>query len=236
MDGILIVNKPQRMTSHDVVDLIRKRFGFKKVGHAGTLDPMATGVLVILIGKATKLSGQLMSEGKDYSGRLTLGAVSDTLDAWGKLSPTGKDTDFTDDRIREVFKKFLGQTEQIPPMYSSVKVGGHRLYKLARKGISVEAPARKITVDNIEVLKIELPDISFRLSCSKGTYVRQICADIGELLGCGAHMSQLERTRSGAFTIDKAVAVEDLRNMSMEGLVRRVRPELGQIQFGSDPS
>ena len=216
MDGILVVNKPQGMTSHDVVDLVRKRFGLKKVGHAGTLDPMATGVLVLLLGKYTKLSGQFMSEGKDYEGSMTLGTTSDTLDAWGKLSPTGKGTEFSDDRICAAFASFLGESQQKPPMYSSVKVNGHRLYELARKGLSVEAAPRKIVVDNIEVLNIRLPEISFRLSCSKGTYVRQICADIGQTLGCGAHMSQLERTRSGSFTIDKAVAVDDLRKMKAD--------------------
>ncbi|MDD5136322.1 MAG: tRNA pseudouridine(55) synthase TruB [Candidatus Omnitrophica bacterium] len=222
MDGVLIINKPQGMTSHDVVDLIRRRFHLKKVGHAGTLDPMATGVLVTLVGTYTKLSNQFMSEEKEYEGSLVLGASSDTCDAWGKVTPSGRPGNFTGDEIKAAFEKFLGSTEQTPPLYSAVKVGGRKLYELARKGLSVEVPARKILIKNIEVLKVDLPEVSFRLTCSKGTYVRTLCADIGKCLGCGAYMSRLVRTRSGRFTIGQALPLEELRNMTKDALEKAV--------------
>ncbi|MDO8524977.1 MAG: tRNA pseudouridine(55) synthase TruB [Candidatus Omnitrophota bacterium] len=222
MDGVLAVNKPQGMTSHDVVDLIRRRFGIKKVGHAGTLDPMATGVLVMLIGSYTKLSGQFMSEEKEYKGSLTLGASSDTGDAWGKLTDSGRSLKFSEEEIGAAFKRFLGETEQVPPSYSAVKVNGRKLYELARKGLIVKAAPRRIVIKDIDVLKIDLPGISFKLTCSKGTYVRRICSDIGEYLGCGAYMSALSRTRSGRFTIDEALGVEELRGMGKEDLEKYV--------------
>ena len=235
MDGILIVDKQQGMTSHDVVDLIRKRFRIKKCGHAGTLDPIATGVLVILIGNSTKSSNQLMSEDKEYSGSLTLGAVSDTGDAWGKIVDSGKPVSFSETAIRDAFKKFLGELEQTPPAYSAVKVGGHKLYELARKGIPVTAKPRKINIKDIEILKIGLPKVSFRLTCSKGTYVRQLCADIGAALGCGAYMSELKRTRSGGFNIEEAVGVEELRKFTHEELEKRLLlPSLRGATEGSD--
>ncbi|MDD5428626.1 MAG: tRNA pseudouridine(55) synthase TruB [Candidatus Omnitrophica bacterium] len=218
MDGVLAVNKAKGMTSHDVVDLIRRRFHFKKVGHAGTLDPNATGVLVILIGSYTKLSSQFMSEDKEYEGSLIFGASSDTLDAWGKITPSGKTVNFTDEEIKNAFGKFLGETEQVPPMYSSVKVNGQKLYELARKGLSAQPAPRKIAVKNLDILKIKLPEVFFKLTCSKGTYVRQICADIGEDLGCGAYMASLARTRSGRFAIDESVPIEDIRKMTLPEL------------------
>ena len=218
MDGVLVVNKESGMTSHDVVDLIRRRFNLKKVGHAGTLDPMATGVLVMLIGSYTKISGQFMSEEKEYEGSLVLGASSDTLDAWGKMTPSGKSTDFTNDKVIAAFKNFLGESEQFPPMYSSVKINGQKLYEFARKGLTVTVQPRKILVKNIEVTKIALPEVFFKVTCSKGTYVRALCADIGENLGCSAHMAQLNRTRSGKFTIDKAIEIDELRRMKVTDL------------------
>ncbi len=218
MDGVLIVNKESGMTSHDVVDLIRRRFHLKKVGHAGTLDPMATGVLVMMIGSYTKLSGQFMSEEKEYEGSLILGASSDTGDAWGRITPSGRSADFTQGEIIAAFKKFLGESEQFPPMYSSVKVNGQKLYELARKGLTVTVRPRKISIKDIEVTKISLPEVFFKLTCSKGTYVRALCADIGEGLGCSAHMAQLKRTRSGKFTIDKAIEMNELRRMKAADL------------------
>ena len=218
MDGVLVVNKAQGMTSHDVVDLVRNRFRLKKVGHAGTLDPMATGVLVMLIGSYTRLSAQFMSEEKEYQGSLVLGASSDTADAWGKLADSGKDVKFSAEEIGNAFKRFLGATEQLPPIYSSVKINGRKLYEFARAGLSVQAAPRKITIKEIIVLRIDLPKVFFKLTCSKGTYVRQICADIGEYLGCGAYMAGLERTRSGHFTIDKAVSIDELRRMKAPDL------------------
>ena len=223
MDGVLVVNKAKGMTSHDVVDLMRRRFRLKKVGHAGTLDPIATGVLVMLIGSHTKLSGQFMSEEKEYEGSLVLGASSDTGDAWGKITASGKAVNFTEEEIKSVFDKFLGEIEQTPPIYSAIKLNGQKLYELARKGVSVKPAPRKITIKNIDVLKIVLPEVSFKLTCSKGTYVRALCADIGEALGCGAYMARLNRTRSGRFTVDEALTIEELRKMRIADLEKLVK-------------
>lgn len=223
MDGILIVNKPQGMTSHDVVDLVRRRFHIKKAGHAGTLDPMATGVLVLLLGKCTKLSNELMASDKEYEGSLTLGSTSDTGDAWGKISLSGDASAISEEQVRSIFAKFTGEIEQTPPMYSSVKVNGRKLYEFARKGVTVEVAARKISITNLEITQLKLPEVSFKLACSKGTYVRQLCVDIGAELGCGAHMTRLVRTRSGQFSINEAVDVEKLRSMSKEDLEKAVK-------------
>ena len=223
MDGILVNDKPQGFTSHDVVDFIRNRFSLKKVGHAGTLDPMATGVLVILIGAYTKSSNALISDEKEYEATLALGARSDTGDAWGKLSPSNGDhEDFTEEEIRNVFEKFLGEIEQVPPMYSSVKVKGRKLYELARKGMSVSVAPRKIIIKNITIERISPPEVQFKLTCSKGTYVRQLCVDIGEILGCGAYLSQLKRTRSGRFRITDAIGIDELKKYGRTDLEKRL--------------
>jgi len=224
MNGILIVNKPQGMTSHDVVDLMRRHFGLKKVGHAGTLDPMATGVLVMLVGATTKCSQDLSGQEKEYDATLTLGARSDTGDAWGKLESSSKDIRFNDAEIEAVFRKFVGDIEQVPPMYSAVKINGKKLYELARKGITVEAPPRKISIKDITISAIALPEVHFRLTCSKGTYVRQLCVDIGEALGCGAYLSRLERTRSGRFHIDAALSVDELKKIRVADLHTKLLP------------
>jgi tRNA pseudouridine55 synthase len=222
MDGILVVNKPQGMTSHDVVDLIRRRFGLKKVGHAGTLDPMATGVLVMLIGRYTKSSDSLMSGDKEYDATLTLGGRSDTGDAWGKIEPSGKTALFSDADISKVFERFIGGIEQKPPMYSAVKFKGKKLYELARKGLSVEMKPRKVIIKSLDIGAISFPEVSFRVTCSKGTYIRQLCVDIGEVLGCGGYLSRLERTRSGEFTIDRAVRIETLKAIGAKELAERL--------------
>ena len=225
MDGILIVDKPQGLTSHDVVDFIRKKFGIKKVGHAGTLDPMATGVLVVLIGKLTKSSQDFISDDKEYEGEIVLGSTSDTGDAWGKIESTGKEIACTAEEIKAAFNRFIGETEQFPPMYSAVKHNGRKLYELARKGVSVETKPRKIVITKIEVSKISLPAVSFALTCSKGTYVRQIAIDIGKALGCGAHLSRLRRTRSGRFGIELAL------NMDQVGRLGRLDLEKNLCQL-----
>ena len=222
MDGILIVDKPKGMTSHDVVDFVRRRFHLKKVGHGGTLDPIATGVLVMLIGKATKSASTFLGDDKEYVATMTLGAISDTGDASGVLKPGGTWADLSEDRIRGVFDSFAGETLQTPPMYSAVKVNGRKLYQLARKGITIEVAPRKIFIRNIDILKIALPGIEFRVTCSKGTYVRQLCADIGGKLGCGAYLTALRRTRSGRFGIGCAMAVEDLEGLDIDGLSKRL--------------
>lgn len=210
MNGILIVDKPRGITSHDVVDLIRKRFGIKKVGHAGTLDPMATGVLVMLIGSSTKLSNLFIGDDKEYEAEMVLGAVSDTGDADGVVTSTGKSCEFGREAIADVFKSFSGEIDQVPHAYSAVKVNGKKLYELARRGQSVEVKPRRVNISHIEITDMKLPKVSFRVACSKGTYIRQLAADIGEKLGCGAYLSALRRTRSGKFRISAAVAMDAL--------------------------
>jgi len=221
MDGILVVDKPQGWTSHDVVDFIRTRFGLKKVGHAGTLDPMATGVLVVLIGRLTKSSSLFSADDKEYEGALTLGAESDTGDADGKITRSGKPSNFSRCEIEGVFNKFLGELEQRPPMYSAVKVKGRKLYECARRGIEVTVNPRKICIKNIEITDINLPEVSFKVTCSKGTYVRSLAVDIGKALGCGAYLSRLNRTRSGRFAMNSAITVEALKNLDRAGLKNR---------------
>jgi len=222
MDGILVVDKPQGMTSHDVVDLVRRRFGLKKVGHAGTLDPMATGVLVMLIGKLTKSSNSFISDDKEYDATLTLGGRSDTGDAWGKIAPSGTTASFSPSEIEKAFSAFTGEIEQSPPMYSAVKFKGKKLYELARKGISIDVKPRKVVIKRLDISSIALPSVSFRVTCSKGTYIRQLCVDIGETLGCGGYLSRLVRTRSGAFTVGQAIALDELKSLDSQALLGRL--------------
>lgn len=222
MDGILIVDKPQGMTSHDVIDFVRNKFGIKKAGHAGTLDPMATGVLVILIGKYTKSSDSFLKDDKEYDATLFLGATSDTGDAWGKITPSKpiSNPDLENGVIEDAFRRFLGPIEQMPPAYSAVKFKGKKLYELARKGISVKVEPRKVSIKELNIYKIIMPEVSFTVTCSKGTYIRQLSCDIGSALGCGAHLSRLRRTRSGRFALKDAVKLEELESLNPESLER----------------
>lgn len=215
--GVLIVDKEKNMTSHDVVDFVRKKFNIKKVGHAGTLDPNATGVLVLLLGKATKLSDKFLQEYKEYEAEMKLGEKTDTADCEGKVTSTREVTS-TEKEIKEAIAEFVGETEQVPPMVSAKKVKGKRLYKLARKGVEVERKPKKITIKTIEIIGIDSPYVRFKLICSKGTYVRQLAEDIGERLGCGAHLTQLRRLRSGSFSIDEAVPFSRLKQMDRKSL------------------
>lgn len=223
MDGLLIIDKPKDMTSHDVVDFIRRKFSVKKCGHAGTLDPMATGVLVMLVGKYTKFAGRFLEEDKEYEATMVLGAVSDTGDAYGKIEPCLKKTDITKEEADNVFKKFLGPIEQTPPMYSAVKIKGRKLYELARKGLSAEVSPKKITIKDMRITRFSPPEIDFTVTCSKGTYIRKLADDIGALLGCGAYLSGLRRTRSGKFCIDEAITVSDLDQFRVSDLEKRLK-------------
>lgn len=184
---------------------------------------MATGVLVILIGKYTKSSNSFLSADKEYDATLTLGSVSDTGDAWGRVERSG-DTAALDKRgIEEVFGRFLGEIEQTPPSYSAVKIKGKKLYELARSGISVKVEPRRVEIKKLDISKIDIPEVSFVVTCSKGTYIRQLSADIGSALGCGAYLSRLRRTRSGQFGIDMAVTMDELDSMDKAGLEKRLR-------------
>ncbi len=197
------------MTSHDVVQRVRRALRQRRVGHAGTLDPAATGVLVILAGRATRLSQFLTAADKEYEGRLVLGSSTDTQDADGVVVATGDFSGVTAEQLREVFGAFTGDIMQVPPMVSAVKQDGRRLYELARRGVEVEREARPVTVRRFELLGLELPDAQFRVTCSKGTYVRTLVADVGDRLGCGAHLGGLRRTRSGDFALGEAIALSD---------------------------
>ena len=212
-DGILIVDKPSGMTSHDVVDFIRKAFNIKKAGHAGTLDPMATGVLVMLLGRSTKESARLSGEDKEYAAAMVLGAVSDTGDREGKITYSGRPLNYSLTDIEKAFSAFTGEISQLPPMYSALKHKGKKMYEFARKGIEVERSPRKIFINSLKVTDFNIPAVKFEVTCSKGTYIRQLCADIGEKLGCGAYLEFLRRTRSGAFNIARAVPLDKLKDM-----------------------
>lgn len=210
--GILNINKPQGLTSRQVVDRVRKTFGMPKAGHAGTLDPDATGVLLVCLGNATKLFESLQAGSKEYEGTLTLGVTTDTMDASGKVIQTTNVGSVTEEQIIATFKQFEGEIEQIPPMFSAIKHKGKPLYKLARRGIKVERPPRIVTIHHLEVLEIHKPYVTFRVCCSKGTYIRVLASDIGTAIGCGAHLSSLTRTRSGIFTLSDAIFLDEIEN------------------------
>jgi tRNA pseudouridine55 synthase len=210
MDGLIIINKPLHMTSHDVVNVVRKTLHTKKVGHAGTLDPEASGVLVVAVNKATKALQFLTADKKEYIATLTLGVATDTYDATGKVTEEVPFHGY--DHLQEVLESFIGDSMQQPPMYSAIKVNGKKLYEYARAGEHVEVAPRPIHIEEMTLLKEEGNQITFKVKCSKGTYVRSLCVDLAKKLGYPGHMSALVRTRSGAFTIDQAVSLEDLKD------------------------
>ncbi len=212
--GVLIVNKPDGWTSHDVVGRVRTVLGIQKVGHAGTLDPHATGVLPILIGKGTKIAQYLLDWDKEYAAVLHLGQATDTQDAWGTVREEKSCESVSEDDVRSAFMGFRGPIQQVPPMYSAVKVGGQPLYKKARKGQTVERQAKTVVIHDLEIQHMALPEVSFRVACSKGTYVRTICADIGDRLGVGGHLKWLQRRRVGPLHLDQALDMESLADAS----------------------
>jgi tRNA pseudouridine55 synthase len=218
--GVLLIDKAEDMTSHDVVAIARRALNTKKIGHCGTLDPMATGLLMLVIGRATKIQDLLMSEDKQYVGTLTLGATTSTQDRQGEILESLPVENFTKEQIQQAFDGFMGDFEQIPPMVSAIKKDGVPLYKLARKGIEIVREPRKVHVTSYDVSRIELPEVDFTVNCSKGFYVRTYAHDIGAKLGCGAHLSALRRTRSGKFTLDRAVTVADLKTAPREDLLK----------------
>ncbi|WP_129722395.1 tRNA pseudouridine(55) synthase TruB [Xylanivirga thermophila] len=219
MNGIINVLKPPGMTSSNVVVYLRKLLKVPKVGHTGTLDPQAVGVLPICIGKATKLSDFLMSDRKTYIGELTLGVKTDTLDVEGKVI-SSKPVKCNIENIEEAFKVFSGDIEQIPPVYSAIKYKGQKLYKLAREGIEVSMPPREITIYKNEIIKYYPPDkVFFKVECSKGTYIRSLCRDIGDYLGCGAYMSFLMRSQSGYFDISHSYTLDEIEKYYKNGAI-----------------
>ena len=223
MDGILAVDKPKGFTSHDVVDLIRKRFGIKKAGHAGTLDPMATGLLVILIGSFTKRSSEFLNHDKEYEATMTLGAESDTGDAWGRITDRRAGFAGTAADVEAVFRKFSGPMAQDVPAYSAKKINGKKLYQLARKGIEVKLEPKNIVIHSIEMTGFAPPEVSFKVRCSKGTYIRQLCMDIGSALGCGAYLSGLRRTACGDMKVSEAISVEEIKKLDANSINGRLK-------------
>ena len=212
INGVINVYKESGMTSFDVVRKIKKIAATGKVGHTGTLDPMATGVLPICIGKATKLVDYIMGDYKVYRAEMKLGLKSDTLDSEGKIL-SEKPVSCNEEQIRKEFEKFIGEIVQVPPMYSALKVNGKRLYELAREGKEVHREGRTITIYNIDIESIEIPYVRFKVKCSKGTYIRTLIDDIGEGLGTGAIMTSLERVESGeAFNISNSYTLEEIEN------------------------
>jgi len=222
--GVLIINKSAGMTSHDVVNKIRRLFGTKRVGHTGTLDPLATGVLVILVGRAAKAAEYLSSDRKGYLATLRLGITTDTEDITGNVLSSHK-TIPSFEALCEAAKRFEGEIMQTPPMYSALKVNGQKLCDLARKGITVEREARRITVHSIKCSKAESEtDFLLNVECSAGTYIRTLCADIGTALGCGGAMATLCRTFAGGFSINEALTLEDIEKIDLEQRFSLLKP------------
>jgi tRNA pseudouridine55 synthase len=222
LDGVLLVDKAEGMTSHDVVALVRRKLQIKKIGHCGTLDPIATGLLLLTIGRGTKVQDLLMSEDKEYVGTLTLGASTSTQDREGEILETRPVPALAENEIRAAFEKFSGDFYQMPPMVSAKKHGGVPLYKLARQGKVVEREPRFVHVYRHTIDRIALPEIDFSVLCSKGFYVRTYSHDIGEVLGCGAHLKSLRRTKSGRFDVANAISVDQIKNAPREQIVEKV--------------
>jgi len=223
--GVLVVDKPANVTSAGVVAKIKKMLGAKKVGHTGALDPFATGVLLCCINKATKLARFLLQSRKSYRAALYLGVETDTQDATGLVTATGEINDITPERVREVVGRFVGDLDQQPPAFSALKHKGTPLYKLARQGTPVLKPPRRVTVDRIDVRQISLPELEFDVSCSAGTYIRTLCADIGRQLGCGGHLKALRRLESSRFSVTEALDLEEIEKLAGSDIIwERVIP------------
>lgn len=233
LDGVLLVDKAQAMTSHDVVAITRRALNTRKVGHCGTLDPLATGLLIIVLGRGTKIQDLLMAEDKEYVGTMTLGVVTDSQDRDGQPVETRPlPEDLSPATVEAAFARLDGDFYQMPPMVSAIKKEGVPLYKLARQGKTVEREPRFVHVFAHEVQAVRPPEIDFRVVCSKGFYVRTYAHDIGETLGCGAHLKELRRTRSGRFDLSRAVTVEELKTLGEEELKRRILslPEVSRLR------
>ena len=220
--GVLNVYKEKGYTSHDVVAKLRGITGQKKIGHTGTLDPDATGVLPVCLGKATKLCDMLTDKDKTYEAVLLLGVSTDTQDAGGEVLGTSDTAGLGEEEVREAIQSFVGGYDQVPPMYSALKVGGKKLYELAREGKVVERKARPVDIYQIRVLKLELPRVWMEVSCSKGTYIRTLCHDIGEKLGCGGCMEELIRTKVSSFLLSDSLTLEDISKRMQDGTLGEV--------------
>ena len=228
LDGALLVDKPAGPTSHDIVDLVRDQLCVKKVGHCGTLDPAATGLLILVLGRATRLSEKLMSDNKTYEGVIEFGIATDSHDADGKPTEQHAVPPLDLSALNQYSSEFVGDLMQEPPMISAVKQGGVPLYKLARKGKEVERKSRLIHIFEFQFSRYDEPMAFFRVSCTKGTYVRSLAHDMGKKIGCGAHLNRLRRTRSGKFDVSNAVELEAIPHLSIDEIKSRVIP-FGQL-------
>jgi tRNA pseudouridine55 synthase len=226
LDGAILVDKPSGPTSHDVVDAIRRKFAIKKVGHCGTLDPNATGLLIIVLGRGTKLSERLMGDDKVYEGTIKFGETTDSHDSDGELTASLPVLPMTLDQLNEEAATFIGDQMQLPPMVSAIKKNGVPLYKLARKGIEVEREPRLIHIYNFRFTEYAEPLGKFRVACTKGTYVRSLANDLGQKLGCGAHLTALRRSASGKFDVADALPLDAILQLSEGQLEKRVLPFL----------
>ena len=222
LDGVLLVDKAPGMTSHDVVAIARRCLQTKKVGHCGTLDPLATGLLILTLGRGTKIQDLLMAEDKEYAGTMTLGVTTESQDADGQAVETKPVPDLSREQIDAAFAKYHGDFYQMPPMVSAIKKDGVPLYKLARQGKVVEREPRFVHVYAHEIKDVRLPEIDFRVVCSKGFYVRTYAFDIGNELGCGAHLKSLRRTKSGKFTLEHSVTVEEIKTLDPRDIESRI--------------
>ncbi len=231
-DGVLLVDKAEGMTSHDVVALVRRKLQIRRVGHCGTLDPTATGLLLITVGRGTKVQDLLMSEDKQYVGKFVLGITTDTQDRQGKVIQQRPVPEIDENRIRAAFEKFRGDFYQMPPMVSAKKHGGVPLYKLARQGKVVEREPRLVHVYRYTIDRVALPEIDFSVMCSKGFYVRTYVHDIGEELGCGAHLKSLRRTKSGRFNVVQAISVDQIKSAPLEEVLSHLLtlPEVSRMR------
>ncbi|MBM3822197.1 MAG: tRNA pseudouridine(55) synthase TruB [Verrucomicrobia bacterium] len=225
-DGGLLVDKPAGPTSHDLVDVVRRHFGFKKVGHCGTLDPAATGLMILVLGKATRLSEKLMGSDKVYEGGATFGTSTSSFDAEGEITATAPLPELTVEQLDVYCQAFLGDHMQTPPMVSAVKIQGVPLYKLARKGVEVERKPRLIHIYNFRFTSYTPPSGSFRVACTKGTYVRTLIHELGQTIGCGAYLSRLRRTAIDLYDVADAIPFEELIQMTPEQLRPRIIPFL----------
>jgi tRNA pseudouridine55 synthase len=226
LDGAILIDKPAGPTSHDVVDAIRRQFGIKKVGHCGTLDPNATGLLIIVLGRGTKLSEKLMSDDKVYEGAMKFGETTNSYDADGDLMASLPVPPLTLEQLNETAAQFVGDLMQTPPMVSAVKIGGVPLYKMARKGIEVPREARLVHIYNFRFSAYQEPLGQFRIACTKGTYVRSIAHEMGQRIGCGAHLASLRRVAAGKFDVAQAIPLAEVLKLPVRELEKRVMPFL----------
>jgi len=229
LSGVLVVDKPKRMTSHDVVDHLRRILGTRKIGHAGTLDPGADGILLVCINKTTKVAQFLTQYDKEYDAVIKLGVTTDTYDGEGKVLQIKDDLDIGWDQLRDAVSSFAGRIKQMAPLYSALKFQGKRMYQYARANVKVEPKRRDVEIKSLEILDIKMPLVHIRINCSKGTYIRSLASELGEKLGCGAYLFSLRRTRVGPFKVDEALSLESISDIQAAGKIEEILLPIEEI-------